>query len=120
MNTDARRRGDGRRRRQLMRSSSTGTGLDEYAPSETSRYIIASGGRKPRKGVTIDSAALGYESMDDIGVSGVKPRVHAVRDDDSFQSKASDDTTRGTARSPRGGARRRVSGVFRVDLTRPP
>ena len=141
------------RRPILRKSSSTGTGLADYAPAKTSRFQQYRRGAtsnrrsrpKPRFDTTINNnhydddddsapssssnprnntmtaAALGYESMDDIGVRGVIPKAYAVRDDndaddlvftksnDSSQDSADGTrTTTATRSTARGGARRRV------------
>ena len=115
--------------------------MADFAPANTSRFQYNNrynGGRprrarpKPRvKEEDDDDAknipALGYESMDDIGVQGIKPKCCAVRfDTDSddllfakSDSKDSEDNRTTTTRSRGVGARRRVRmmpGVFTVLL----
>lgn len=130
--------GERRRRRRVHRkTSSTGTGLDDYAPSGTSRFIASydknntnttnvgtdtpSNRRRQqqkhvvtqRRDVVLTPSELGYETMDDIGVSGIKPRVRAVRDDDNNNNNNDENNeildSSGKSTILRGGGRRRVS-----------
>ncbi|CAB9508189.1 Copine-6 [Seminavis robusta] len=95
-----------RNRRGMMRSSSTGTGLGaEYAPSATSQFVATSPTNRSRR-LELGSVATSKsgESLDDIGVSGVKPRVHFAR-----SSNVTHETDTTGISGKRSGRRRRLS-----------
>ena len=68
----------GSRRRALrrFRSNSTGTNMAEYVPAASTCFLAptinvdGSRSKAPRKKMSFDEGGSGYETMDDIGVSG--------------------------------------------------